>query len=243
GFVLTCYGASRNTAESVIDGFRPPAHSEPILIGPSNPNESIDAKQVKKFFDEIKANLEPNKPVHAKIIGWRFSPKVQEYIKTLSKYVSENKLFAEDEQTPLIDIELVPLRSNRFRERVLSRYPEIQEAEFFLRFPEAPVIGDIRVKKVNKLEYKLEAIDALSTEEDGWLVNCQWDFDYQEGHFSANKEYILSRGKVRDKQRGEIFKAILGARHTFNKPGKYTVACKVQDNLAGEIIFSKLVKI
>jgi len=93
------------------------------------------------------------------------------------------------------------------------------------------------------LEYEFEAIDALSTNEDGWLVNCQWDFDYQEGHFSADKDYVLSREKIKDKKKGEQFRAILKARHIFEKAGGYIVACKVQDNLAGEIIFSKKIKV
>jgi len=112
-----------------------------------------------------------------------------------------------------------------------------------LRFSKAPVIGDIKMKKAGELEYEFEAIDAISTNEDGWLVNCQWDFDYQEGHFAADKDYILSHEKVTDKKKGERFKAILKAMHTFEKSGEITIACKVQDNLAGETILSKIIKI
>jgi DNA modification methylase len=240
-FVLTCYGASRNTGEGVAHGFRPPGQSEPILVGPSNPKESVDARKVKEFFDEIKSRLEPNKPVRAKILGWRFSRQVQEYVKVLQKYVEDNRLVVENDGSPLIDIELIPLRSNRFRERILQRYRDVEDADFYLRFPEPPVIGDIRVKKIGPLEYEFEAVDALSTNEDGWLVNCQWDFDYHVGHFAADKDYILSRQKVKSKVRGagERFEAILTARHKFEKPGTHTVACKVQDNLAGEAVLAK----
>lgn len=199
--------------------------------------------KVKDFFDEIKSRLEPNKPISAKIISWRFSKQVQEYVEILKKYVADNKLFAADDETPLIDIELVPLRSNRFRERILSRYRDLEEADFFLRFPEAPVIGDIKMKKIGGREYEFEAIDAFSVEENSWLVNCQWDFNYQEGHFCADKKYILSRDKVKSKKRGERFKAILKANHKFEKSGEYSIACKVQDNLAGETIFSKEIKV
>jgi DNA modification methylase len=244
-FVLTCYGASRNTGEGVAHGFRPPGQSEPILVGPANPKESVDARKIKEFFDEIKSRLEPNKPVRAKILGWRFSRQVQEYVKILQKYVEDNRLVVEDDGSPLIEIELIPLRSNRFRERILQRYRDVEDADFYLRFPEPPVIGDIRVKKVGPLEYEFEAVDAMSTNEDGWLVNCQWDFDYEVGHFAADKDYILSRQKVQSKTRGgvERFEAILTARHKFNKPGTYTVACKVQDNLAGETVSSKTIEV
>lgn len=232
-FVLTCYGASKNTAEGITNGYRPPGQSEPILVGPSNSKESIGAKTVKKFFDEIKSKLELNKLISAKIISWRFSRQIVKYIKILEQYIEKNNL--------PVKLELIPLDSKEFRARILQRYPDANEAEFFLRFSKAPVIGDIKVKKIKDLEYEFEAIDAFSINEDGWLVNCQWDFDYQKGHFCADKDYILSREKKKYKKRGEIFKAILKAKHKFKKFGEYTVACKVQDNLAGETIFSKVI--
>ena len=230
-FVLTCYGASKNTAEGVTNGFRPPGQSEPILIGPSNPKESITGREMKTFFNEIKSRLESNKLVSAKIIGWRFDRQIVAYIKILEKYIFDNNL--------PVKLDLIPLDSKEFRARILQRYPDADEAEFFLRFSKSPVIGDIKTKKVKDLEYELKATDAFSTNEDGWLVNCQWDFDYQEGHFSADKDYILSREKAKDKKKGERFKAILKAKYKFEKAGKYIVACKVQDNLAGETIFNK----
>ena len=140
-------------------------------------------------------------------------------------------------------IELIPLDSREFRARILQRYPDADAADFFLRFSKAPVIGDIKVKKVSELEYEFEAIDAISTNEDGWLVNCQWDFDYQEGHFVADKDYILSREKVTDKKKGERFKAVLKAKHTFEQSDEVTIASKVQDNLAGEMIRSLKINI
>ncbi len=234
-FVLTCYGANHNTAEGITHGFRPPGQQEPILVGPANPNDSVDAWTIKAFFDEIKSRLEPNKPVRAKIIGWRFNRKVIEYIKVLRRYIEENKL-------PM-EIDLVTLDSREFRQRILQRYQDVEEAEFYLRFAKPPVIGDIRVKKVGPLEYEFEAIDAFSSNEDGYLVNCQWDFDYQEGHFAADKDYVLSRQKIKPKGRDERFEASLTARHKFEKEGEYTVACKVQDNLAGETILAKKVKV
>ena len=234
-FVLTCYGASHNTAEGIAHGFRPPAQQEPIIVGPANANDSIDAQTVKAFFDEIKSRLEPNKMVRAKIIGWRFNRQVVEYIKVLLRYIYENTL-------PM-EIDLIPLDSKEFRKRILQRYQDVDEAEFYLRFSKPPVIGDIRVKKVGELEYEFEAMDAFSSNEDGYLVNCQWDFDYHEGHFTADKDYILSRQKVKPKGRDERFEAILTAKYKFEKEGEYTIACKVQDNLAGETVLAKRVKV
>lgn len=234
-FVLTAYGASKNTGGGITSGYRPPGQQEPILVGPPDPNKSIDAQDIKKFFDEIKARLEVNKLVRAKIIAWRFSRQVLAYIKTLRNYAEKHNL-------PL-ELEAIPLDSKEFRARILQRMPDIEENEFFLRFSKPPAIGDIKVKKVGPLEYEFEVLDAISTNEDGWLVNCQWDFNYQEGHFAANKDYVLSREKKKAKKHGEIFEAIFKARHKFEKDGEYVVACKIQDNLAGETILSKKIEI
>ncbi|MDO8504054.1 MAG: site-specific DNA-methyltransferase [bacterium] len=233
-FVLTAYGASRNTAAGVTHGYRPPAQQEPIYVGPSDPNESIDAKDIKAFFEEIKGKVQVNQMIRAKVIAWRFSRQVLAYIKTLQNYCQKYNL--------PIELEAIPLDSKAFRQRILQRMPDVEEAELFLRFSKPPIIGDIKVKKVGPLEYEFEAVDAISTNEDGWLVNAQWDFDYAEGHFSADKDYVLSREKGKDKKHGEIFEAILKARHKFEKEGEYTIACKAQDNLAGEMTLSRKYK-
>ena len=234
-FVLACYGANHNTAGGITSGFRPPGQQEPILIGPANPNDSVDAKDIKAFFDEIKSRLEPDKLVRSKIIGWRFSRQVIEYIKVLKKYIEDNQL-------PM-EIDLVSLDSREFRQRILQRYQDVEDAEFYLRFSKPPVIGDIRVKKVGPFEYEFEAVDAFSSNEDGYLVNCQWDFDYEIGHFTSDKNYILSRQKMKPKSRDERFEAILTAKHKFDKKVEYTIACKVQDNLAGETILAKTIEV
>ena len=229
-FVLTAYGASRNTGGGVTHGYRPPAQQEPILVGPASPKDSIDADMVRQFFDEIKARLEPNKMVRAKVIGWRFDRRVVEYVNILRRYIEKHTL-------PL-EIDLLPLDSKEFRRRVLQRYPDAEEGTTLLRLSKAPVIGEIRHKKTGAREYQFEAVDAFSTNEDGWLVNCQWDFDYQEGHFSADKDYILSREKAKDKKRGERFVAVLSAKHRFDANGPHRVACRVQDNFGGETILA-----
>lgn len=229
-FVLTAYGASRNTGAGVTHGYRPPAQQEPIYVGPSDPNESIDVKDIKAFFNEIKNKIQVNQMIRAKIIAWRFSRQVLTYIKTLQNYCQKYNL--------PIELEAIPLDSKTFRQRILQRMPDVEEAELFLRFSKPPVIGDIKVKRVGTLEYEFEAMDTISTNENGWLVNTQWDFDYQIGHFAADKNYVLSREKKKDKNHGEIFEAVLKAKYKFERQREYTIACKVQDNLAGETIFS-----
>ena len=92
---------------------------------------------------------------------------------------------------------------------------------------------DIAYKKIEGLTYAFEAVAARSNNIDGYLINCQWDFDFVDGRF-AEREYSLMREKKNDK-----YIAVLKAEKKFEKVGTYVVACRVQDNLGGEAIRTK----
>jgi len=96
---------------------------------------------------------------------------------------------------------------------------------------------DVSYKKVEGLKYKFEAVGARSNNIDGYLINCQWDFNFTEGRF-AESEYALMR-----EQKDKKYAAVLKVEREFEKPGKYTIACRVQDNLGGEAIKTKEVDI
>jgi hypothetical protein len=66
-----------------------------------------------------------------------------------------------------------------------------------------------------------------------YLINCQWDFNFAEGRFGDSK-YALMR-----EQKNGRYVAVLKAEKEFERPGKYIVACRVQDNLGGEAIKTK----
>jgi DNA modification methylase len=227
-FILTCFGASKNTGTDKITGFK--TVFEPILVGPADPEKAIEAEAIKEFFQDVLKRLKPNVITTARICAWKFSPQVNEYLKVLRRYIIENDL-------PM-ELEYVPLNSELFRERVLKHYPSVEENEFFLKFTSRPIIGEIKFKNIGPEKYKFEALDAYSTNRDGYLINCQWDFDYQAGHFDADRSYILGRKEAKDG-----FEAVLSAEKEFERNGKFIVACRVQDNLGGEAIKTVMIEV
>lgn len=227
-FVLTCFGASKNTGTDKITGFK--TVFEPILVGPSDPEKAIEAEAIKEFLQDVLKRLKPNVITTGRVCAWKFSPQVNEYLKVLRRYIIENDL-------PM-ELEYVPINSELFRERVLKHYPSVEENEFFLKFTSRPIIGEIKFKKIGQKKYRFEALDAYSTNRDGYLINCQWDFDYQSGHFDADRSYILGRKEAKDG-----FEAVLSAEREFEKNGKFIIACRVQDNLGGEAIKTAEVEI
>ena len=227
-FVLTCFGASRNTVDDNVTGFK--TQFEPILVGSASPRETLTVDRVKRFVQSvISKHIQENQRYTLTMIAWKFDPAIQEYRRQLLKTFFK-KL---QDKGVVLEIELIPIRSKQFRERIATTYgvPE-EDKEKLMQFVESPIINEIILKKVSgeKLTYSFEAL-AKSLNQGGKLINCQWDFNYENSNFS-DPEYALRRKTIK----GDGFEADLMVEKMFTKPGSYTIACRVQDNFGGEAI-------
>ena len=68
----------------------------------------------------------------------------------------------------------------------------------------------------------------------GKIINVQWDFDYSE-RFSSTPGFSFVRGGKLEPQ--------LQAQYEFPRSGKVRVACKVQDDMGGEGLWSEEVSV
>lgn len=227
-FILTCYDARRFTGEGDITGVMNAATS--ILIGSVKPDESLSEQRLKQFVtDVMRLRFQENIKLRLKVIAWVFPPSLQKYAKVLENYFSQKNV--------PVEIELIPINSQLFRNRILEHYLDASKSEFLLKFVSQPSIMDIACKKLTGLTYRFEAVGARSNNIDGYLINCQWDFNYMGNRF-AESEYALMR-----EQKDGKYTAVLKAEREFKKPAKYLVACRVQDNLGGEAIRTKEIEI
>jgi hypothetical protein len=239
-FILKCLGAQADASENAITGWR--SAREPLLVGPAHPESGPDAKQVQAFFDACVHQLQPNVKLAARVACWRASPDLIAYRKRLMDYVRKNI----EPRGASMDLDFLFIDTPEFRERIRAKYPEADEGEFLLRFTKEPIVGEVRATRTGPRKYRLEALDAGSTNTGGYLVNCQWDFDYQRGHFAAESGYVLCREELKGAQAkaaGHKYEAVLGAEYTFPSAGKKTVACRVQDNLGAETIRTVTVEV
>ncbi|MBI2907044.1 MAG: site-specific DNA-methyltransferase [Chloroflexi bacterium] len=239
-FILKCLAAQADTSDSAISGWR--AAREPLLIGPADPDAAPDPRHVQAFFEACLRHLQPNVRTIARVVCWRASPELIKYRSTLHDYVRRNV----QPRGADLDIDFLFIDSEEFRARIRAKYPDTEDNEFFLRFTKEPVIGEIVATKVGPRRVRFEARDAASTNAGGYLVNCQWDFHYQRGHFAADKDYILSRSEFKGKEAkvaGRKFEAVLEAEHTFDRAGEHVVACRVQDNLGAEAVRTLVVEV
>lgn len=232
-FILKCLLAQSDNSDNAITGWR--SAREPVCVGPADPQAAPDPKHVQAFFDAVIKQLQPNVRTIARYACWRASPELIAYRKRLSDYVRKNI----QPRGADLDFDFLIIDSEEFRERIRAKYPDADDNEFLLRFTKEPVLGDISVTSLGGKKYRFEALDADSTNTGGYLVNCQWDFDYQRGHFAAHRDHVLGRTELKGKEAkaaGRKYIANLSAEFAFEKAGEYTVACRVQDNLGAEAI-------
>lgn len=233
-FVLKCLAAQTDNSESAITGWRGPR--EPLKIGPADPDLAPDPRELQTFFEACLKHLKDNTELSPRFVCWRTSPELIAYRKQLSDYVRKNI----QSQGANMDIDFLLIDSEEFRDRVRQKYPDADDSEFLLRFTKEPIIGEIVSEHIfGARKYKFEIPDADSANVGGYLVNCQWDFEYQRGHFAAHKDYVLSRTELKGKEAklaGRKFEAVLTAEHQFPNPGPVVVACRVQDNFGAESI-------
>lgn len=225
-FILTCYGARRFTGEGEITGVMNASTS--VFVGPADPTKSIPEERLKSFVsDSLRLRYQENVRLRLKVIAWVFPPSLQKYAKVLEAYFYKKNV--------AVDIELIPINSQLFRKRILEHYPDASDNEFLLKFVAQPSISDIAFKRVEALKYQFEAVGARSNNLDGYLINCQWDFNFKGGLFAEHKYSLMRENK------DGRYVAILTAVKDFEKASKYIVACRVQDNLGGETAITKTV--
>ncbi len=234
-FIVACLAAQLDNSDDPISGWR--SAREPLRVGPADPEKAPDAKDVQAFFDAVvRKHLQPNVRTIARYVCWRASPELITYRRRLVEYIRRN---IQPRGTDL-DFDFLFIDSEEFRERIRQKYPDADDNEFLLRFTKEPVIGEVAATRPGPRQYRFEARDADSTNAGGYLVNCQWDFEYQRGHFSADSAYILGRRELKGaeaKAAGHKFEAVLTGEHTFpSSAGVVTIACRVQDNLGAEAI-------
>lgn len=156
------------------------------------------------------------------MIAWAFSPGAQQQAKAISdeKHSSNNYL----------DVELVRIESEAFREHIVRLGSEKADYGTFLTFTRPPEVVVGKQKRVGRT-WKFDLSDTLVTNEGAKIINVQWDFDYRDKRFTSSlgyKDLRNSNGAPK-----------LVVEWTFPRPGPYHIACKVQDDMGGEGFYTE----
>lgn len=221
--VLTIVRARESGTDDGISGYAGP--NEPILVGNSEFKKPIKNEQLRRFVEAVASKYKPNAKIHARVFAWHFPSDIEKYAKQLRVAID-----AMVRPAPF-EFELIPIESEKFRHHIISLYSDVEDTELLLAFVRPPVIGKIEATKVGGRTWRFEAKGARAWNPGVRLVNCQWDFDYQDAHFNAARGHALMREKDKDS-----FRAVLEVEHEFENPGRFIIACKLQDSAGGECL-------
>jgi DNA modification methylase len=215
-FILRCFGATPNTApnEPHIHGYK---GSVPVWVCPPDARYEVRHTDVVAFANAVRRSIRYKQSDlrDGVMLGWAFTPEAREAADKLRQRAGVDVNF--------IRLELIRIDSPRFREHVAKLSTNHADYENFLTFIQPPRV-EVGYERVASLTYRFDVSDTVVVNPNAKMINVQWDFDYDGRQFRSTQGYALS-------------KASEPVVYKFPRAGKFTIACKVQDDKGGEAMW------
>jgi site-specific DNA-methyltransferase (adenine-specific) len=212
-FILRCFGATENKDpnERGIHGYK---GSVPVWVCPPDARYEVSHTDVIAFANAIRRSIryQQSDLRDGVMLGWAFTPQAREAAEQLRQRAGVDVNF--------IRLELIRIDSPRFREHVAKLSTDHADYENFLTFIQPPRV-EVGYERVAPLTYRFDVSDTVVVNPGAKIINVQWDFDYDGRQFRSTQGYALS-------------KASEPVVYKFPRAGKFTIACKVQDDKGGE---------
>jgi DNA modification methylase len=212
-FILRCFGATENKDpnERGIHGYK---GSVPVWVCPPDARYEVSHTDVVAFANAIRRSIryQQSDLRDGVMLGWAFTPQAREAAEQLRQRAGVEVNF--------IRLELIRIDSPRFREHVAKLSTDHADYENFLTFIQPPRV-EVGYERVAPLTYRFDVSDTVVVNPGAKIINVQWDFDYDGRQFRSTQGYALS-------------KASEPVVYKFPRAGKFTIACKVQDDKGGE---------
>jgi hypothetical protein len=218
-FVLRAFGA---VSEENPEGFHGTKGAVPVWVGEPSPKVAVTAKEVQDFANAIRRTLRYRQDNlrDGIMLAWAFRPDALEAAERLRRLEMTDLNF--------IRLEQIRIDSPRFREHIAALSTDHADYQTFLTFVQAPRV-EVGYKRVARHTFKFDVSDTIISNVGAKIINVQWDFSYR-GRFTSTPGYSFVRGGNRE--------PALQAEYTFPSAGKRKIACKVQDDLGGEGLWS-----
>jgi hypothetical protein len=212
-FIVRCFGATPNTDpnEPHIHGYK---GSVPVWVCPPDARYEVSHTDVVAFANAVRRSIRYKQSDLREgiMLGWAFTPEAREAAEQLRQRAGVDVNF--------IRLELIRIDSPRFRQHVASLSTNHADYENFLTFIQPPRV-EVGYERVASLTYRFDVSDTVVVNPGAKIINVQWDFDYDGRQFRSTQGYALS-------------KASAPVVYKFPRAGKFTIACKVQDDKGGE---------
>ncbi|MFH1219036.1 MAG: site-specific DNA-methyltransferase [Candidatus Eisenbacteria bacterium] len=223
-FVLKCFGAVAEEDQPGIHGMK---GAIPVWVGDSNPRKGVTAQDVQDFANGIRKTLRYRQDNlrDGIMLAWAFRQDAMDAAERLRRL----------EQTDLnfIRLDQVRIDSPRFREHVAALSTGTADYENFLTFVQPPKV-EVGYKRIAALTYRFDVSESVVMNAGAKIINVQWDFDYKK-RFASTPGYSFVRGGKKEPE--------LQAQYEFPKAGKKCIACKVQDDMGGEGLWTAEIEV
>ena len=214
-FVLRAFGAVAEEHEAGIHGYK---GAIPVWIGEADQRKAVTAADVQSFANAMRKTLryKQDNLRDGIMLAWAFRPDAQEAADRLRRL----------EQTDLnfVRLDMIHIDSPRFREHVTALSTDHADYENFLTFVQPPRV-EVGYRRIAPRTYKFDVSETVVLNPGAKIINVQWDFDYGK-RFSSTPGYSFVRGGKNE--------VALQAQYEFPDGGKKRIACKVQDDMGGE---------
>ncbi len=223
-FVLRAYGAVPDDSETGIHGHK---GAVPIWVGEPSQKSQVTAQEVVNFANAVRRTVryQQDNLRDGTMLAWAFRPDA----------VQAAQQLREQEATDLnfIRLDMVRIDSPTFREHVNVLSTDKADYSTFLTFVLPPRV-EVGWKKLTGLTYRFDVSETVVLNSGGKLINVQWDFDYQ-GVFTSTQGFSFIRTATKE--------PALQVDYTFPATGHYHIACKVQDDVGGEGLWTGYIEV
>ena len=223
-FVLRAYGAVPDESEPGIHGHKA---AIPIWVGESSQKSQVTAQDVVNFANAVRKTIryQQDNLRDGTMLAWAFRPDA----------VQAAQKLREQEATDLnfIRLDMIRIDSQEFREHVSSLSTDKADYRTFLTFVLPPRV-EVGWKKLTGLTYRFDVSETIVLNSGGKLINVQWDFDYRDV-FTSTQGYSFIRTSEKE--------PALQVDYTFPAYGRHHIACKVQDDVGGEGLWTGYIEV
>jgi hypothetical protein len=218
-FVLRAFGARPDDSQADIYGTK---GAVPVWVGEPSQRKGVTARDVEAFANAIRKTVryQQDNLRDGIMLAWAYRKDAIEAANRLRELQNTDLNF--------IRLEQVRIDSPHFREQVAALSTEHADYENFLTFVQPPKV-EMGWKRIAARTYKFDVSETAILNAGAKIINVQWDFDYGK-RFSSTQGFSFVRGKKKE--------PALQAQYEFPSAGTHRIACKVQDDMGGEAIWT-----
>ncbi len=223
-FVLRAYGAVPDNSELGIHGHK---GAIPVWVGEPSQKSQVSAQDVVNFANAVRKTVryQQDNLRDGTMLAWAFRPDAMQAAQQLREQEATDLNF--------IRLDMVRIDSPTFREHVNVLSTDKADYSTFLTFVLPPRV-EVGWKKLTGLTYRFDVSETIVLNAGSKIINVQWDFNYQ-GVFTSTQGFSFIRTTSKE--------PTLQVDYTFPTSGRYHIACKVQDDVGGEGLWTGYIEV